>query len=134
MKAANSSTKVQAKPLVLLSLRSPQDRTIGTMKMSDVLSAFETLMDTGSLKIVEKLNTPARPERHFAIPQTYLDGPLRRWLNGGVGANGALWTHQSLALVKVERGENIVVSTGTASGKSLIFQIAVAHELLASNG
>ena len=39
-----------------------------------------------------------------------------------------------MALQLLENGENIAVATGTASGKSLIFQLAVAQELLAGSG
>jgi len=40
-----------------------------------------------------------------------------------------LWKHQVKALRAFEAGENIVVSTPTASGKSLIFQVAALRTL-----
>lgn len=102
--------------------------------MTNVLSAFEALIAAGDLEIVETLTTTPRPERRSAIPQPYMDGALRPWLQGSVGASGSLWNHQSLALERLELGDNVVVSTGTASGKSLIFQLAVGQELLSGDG
>lgn len=102
--------------------------------MTNVLNAFEAMIASGDLTVVETLSTDARPERRAPIPSVYADGPLREWLKNGVGAGGSLWNHQSLALEILARGDNLVVGTGTASGKSLIFQLAVAQELLAGGG
>ena len=43
---------------------------------------------------------------------------------------GQVWTHQADALAHLCSRRNVVVSTGTASGKSLIFQIYALHHLL----
>ena len=42
--------------------------------------------------------------------------------------NGALWLHQANALTELEKGRNIVISTSTASGKSLVFQLWTFHQ------
>ena len=42
--------------------------------------------------------------------------------------------HQSLGLEAHARGENVVIATGTASGKSLVFQAAMIRELLGGEG
>ncbi len=42
--------------------------------------------------------------------------------------NGALWLHQANALTELEQGRNIVISTSTASGKSLVFQLWTFHQ------
>lgn len=102
--------------------------------MTDVLSAFEAMIAAGDLNVVETLSTESRPERRALIPPTYADGPMREWLSNGVGAGGSLWNHQSLSLEILARGDNLVVGTGTASGKSLVFQLAVAQELLGGEG
>ena len=41
-----------------------------------------------------------------------------------------LWAHQAKALECLGRGENVVISTGTASGKSLIFRSFAFHQIL----
>jgi DEAD/DEAH box helicase domain-containing protein len=38
--------------------------------------------------------------------------------------SGALWAHQAEALNRLAAGEHVVLSTGTSSGKSLVFQAA----------
>ena len=40
-----------------------------------------------------------------------------------------LYSHQAKALNEIHKGKNIVVSTATASGKTLIFALAVAHAI-----
>jgi DEAD/DEAH box helicase domain-containing protein len=44
---------------------------------------------------------------------------------------GGLWTHQAEALAAARDGRHVVVSTGTASGKSLCFNLPVLETLLA---
>lgn len=41
----------------------------------------------------------------------------------------SLYTHQALALTSFQRGQHVVVSTGTSSGKSLVYQIPMAMAL-----
>ncbi len=48
----------------------------------------------------------------------------------GAGVPG-LWTHQAEALAAVRRGEDVLVTTPTASGKSLVFQVPPLEEALA---
>ena len=45
-------------------------------------------------------------------------------------SDSKVWNHQSVALKHLCEGRNVVVSTGTASGKSLIFQLYALHRLL----
>ena len=44
----------------------------------------------------------------------------------------ALWSHQSEGLAHARAGRNVAVSTGTASGKSLVYQLATFEQLLAN--
>lgn len=46
----------------------------------------------------------------------------------------SLWRHQALALQEIADGKHLVISTGTASGKSLVFMIPMIHELLHGTG
>lgn len=41
-----------------------------------------------------------------------------------------LYVHQVMAICAFQRGKNVVVSTGTSSGKSLVYQIPIACSLL----
>jgi DEAD/DEAH box helicase domain-containing protein len=79
----------------------------------------------GLLRLVR---TPARGAR-TVIPDPPLPEPLqsRLALQGITG----LWTHQAEALAAVRAGRHVVVSTGTASGKSLCFNLPVIETMLA---
>jgi DEAD/DEAH box helicase domain-containing protein len=99
-----------------------------------MLHAFEAMVTAGDLTIVESLEIPPNPERRSPIPASILAGPIRGWLRDHYASDGTLWRHQSLALEAIEKGNNVIVATGTASGKSLVFQIPVMHALLSGEG
>ncbi len=71
---------------------------------------------------------PARPARYATLPES-VDPRLAAALR----ARGVeqLYTHQAEALAAVARGENVVVSTATASGKSLCYTLPVLSRLAA---
>lgn len=62
-------------------------------------------------------------------------GPIPQWLGPEVAARLAdagveeLWQHQLQALAHLEAGRNVVIATGTGSGKSLVYQSAAAGML-----
>lgn len=60
-------------------------------------------------------------------------GPEVRALFAASGAD-VLWAHQAEALAALHAGQNVVVSTGTASGKSLIYQAAALQALRDGRG
>ena len=97
-------------------------------------SAIRNLLESNEFPVIEAFQIPERPAQFQEIPD-FLFGSgvgdfLRRWSgNLGLGDSG-LWTHQAQALEALGRGENVVVSTGTASGKSLIFRALALHKLL----
>lgn len=91
--------------------------------MPDMLDAFLKSVEALDLSVIEKIDLPVRPERLESIPTEYVDGRVGRWLGSDQFARG-LWAHQTEALRALEAGANVVISTGTASGKSLIFQAA----------
>lgn len=70
---------------------------------------------------------PPRPAR-FAAPQTGLPDALRALLEQERIAQ--FYSHQAECYDAVRSGENAVVSTGTASGKSLCFHLPVLAELV----
>jgi len=59
-----------------------------------------------------------------------LDPPLAEPLARALERNGVeqLWSHQAEGIDAVRRGENVLVTTPTASGKSLVFQLPVLEE------
>ena len=42
-----------------------------------------------------------------------------------------LWSHQAEGVRAVRAGRNVAIATGTASGKSLVYQLATFERLLA---
>ncbi|MEQ8719539.1 MAG: DEAD/DEAH box helicase [Acidimicrobiales bacterium] len=87
-----------------------------TSTLDDVIGR---LADDGRLVHVEHL--PARPARH-GRPETPVDPALLA--RAGVDE---LWSHQAEAVDLLRAGTSVVVATGTASGKSLCYQIPVAE-------
>ncbi|HLF02894.1 MAG TPA: DEAD/DEAH box helicase, partial [Anaerolineales bacterium] len=70
---------------------------------------------------------PARPAKYAAIPNM-LDSRLAEALRRrGIDQ---LYTHQREAVEAALRGENVAVVTGTASGKTLCYNLPVLHTLL----
>ena len=71
---------------------------------------------------------PARPGRPVDWPP-WVPEPLR----AGLRATGVVapWVHQAAAAELAHRGRHVVVATGTASGKSLAYQLPVLAALLA---
>ena len=76
---------------------------------------------SGIAREIERIELAGRPEQRATIPQALLSGSLGSDLRKS-HPDGTLWKHQSLALKQLGDGENVVIATGTASGKSLIFQ------------
>jgi DEAD/DEAH box helicase domain-containing protein len=71
---------------------------------------------------------PPRPPR-FAPLDPPLPGPLQAAL-GALGID-RLYTHQAEAVTAARAGRDVLVVTGTASGKSLAYQLPVLEALLA---
>ena len=96
--------------------------------MTTILQVFESLINSGKLPCMDRINLPARQERTADIPEAYRKGASGRWLMNDDKLQGRVWHHQALAMEAVLQ-KNIIVSTGTASGKSLIFQSSALHIL-----
>jgi DEAD/DEAH box helicase domain-containing protein len=79
----------------------------------------------GQLVHVERL--PARRARLIDLPED-----LPEPLPGRLRARGisCLWSHQAEAIALARSGAHVVVATGTASGKSLCYQLPVFEALL----
>ncbi len=61
-----------------------------------------------------------------------LDPPLPEPLMGAIRRHGVeqLWSHQAEGIAAARRGEDVLITTPTASGKSLVFQAPVLEEAL----
>ena len=93
--------------------------------MSDMLDQFVRLIEESKVSCVDRVDLPTRPERSTAIPDEYRNGSPGRWLTNDEKLRGRVWLHQAEAMRVAAEGHNLVISTGTASGKSLVFQSTV---------
>jgi len=80
------------------------------------------LADDGRVVHVEQ--TAARP-----AAMGLLDHPFPPSVEAALGSE-TLWSHQAEAINLVRSGTNVVVATGTASGKSRCFQLPIAETVL----
>ena len=82
-------------------------------------------------QIVHSEDVPSREARYGA-----LDRPLHARLQAALADAGRrdLYTHQTDAVNAVRRGKNVIVSTPTASGKSLCYNLPVIETLLQDRG
>ncbi|MFM7271002.1 MAG: DEAD/DEAH box helicase [Actinomycetes bacterium] len=73
-------------------------------------------------RAVHDAEIPARPERTASLRD-----PLDPAVASGLAARGidTLWSHQVAAIDHLRSGRHTVVATGTASGKSLCYQIPI---------
>ncbi len=97
--------------------------------MQDVKSFVDRLKasKTISASIVHHRYLPAQPSR-FGKPGVLLHHKLQKAM-AREGIHG-LYTHQAEALERLARGENVVVATPTASGKTLIYTLPVLQAVL----
>ena len=92
--------------------------------MADMLKEFGRLIGIDDVSSVDRLDLAARAERSTSIPDAYSSGSPGRWLTNDEKLRGRVWLHQAKAMTIAAEGRNLVISTGTASGKSLVFQSA----------
>lgn len=102
--------------------------------MTSMLKEFECLINGDDVSCVDRLDLPARVERSTTIPNAYSCGPTGRWLTNDDRLRGRVWLHQAKAMEIAAEGRNLVISTGTASGKSLVFQSAAFRMLNEDDG
>lgn len=79
--------------------------------------------------ILERIELPRRPEKLACIPATYRYCRASAAILKPIGAAESLWSHQSAALDKIDAGENVLLTTGTGSGKTLVFQLPLLRML-----
>ena len=96
--------------------------------------ALRNILQGDDFSVIESFEIPGQPARYAAIPRFLFDScvgqHLDRQFRQTTTGTGALWAHQALALNALGSGDNVVISTGTASGKSLVFQSLAFHSVL----
>ena len=80
---------------------------------------------------VARLDILASQERRSPAPVGIAQGPACL-MTREAGAGGQLWLRQAESLGALDRGENVVMATSTASGKSMVFQAWTLHGIKAS--
>ena len=89
----------------------------------------DQLLTDLKLNVRERVDIPPRAECRTEVPKAITHGPASSALNAKI-PSGQVWKHQAETWEHLFAGRNVVISTGTASGKSLIFQIYALHCLL----
>jgi len=89
-----------------------------------VSTYVERLIEELNLDVNIELQTDSRLEKRRPLPQELLIDSLAPTFRRLLGREDlTVWEHQAKALQHLVSRRNVVVSTGTASGKSLVFQI-----------
>lgn len=99
-------------------------------KEPEYMNAIDLLLSSTEAAIVDRVDIPARPERLVLPPEIYLRERIFAWLKQIIGGRGHIWKHQGMALHALEEAKNIVLATGTGSGKSLVFQADTLRRLI----
>ena len=80
------------------------------------------------MDIRDEITIPGQEARHGAVPAWLAGSPVWPAVKAQTGG-GQLYLHQDMGLELLGQGHNLVISTGTASGKSLVFQAPTLHHL-----
>ena len=92
-------------------------------------NALRDILQT--MDVVEQFEIPGRQAKHVPIPEFLSNSPIGSHLSRQFGGReNPLWSHQAEALNILAQGDNLVLSTGTASGKSLVFRCLAFHKAL----
>ena len=80
------------------------------------------------MNIHDEITIPGQEARHGATPSWLADSQIWPAVNAQTDG-GQLYLHQAMGLELLGQGHNLVISTGTASGKSLVFQAPTLDHL-----
>jgi DEAD/DEAH box helicase domain-containing protein len=116
-----------AKPAIRILLLDPPGNPAELLAALDADLSLRQPAADGRPRIVHLHHLPARPARMVPLPDD-LPEPLGDRL-ALAGVEG-LYTHQAEAYRLVAAGRHVVVATGTASGKSLCYQLPLLERLL----
>jgi DEAD/DEAH box helicase domain-containing protein len=93
---------------------------------SDLLAAALAGTDVDERPLRHVAELPPRSGRPHAWPAWAEPDVVRAFADRGISCP---WTHQAVAAELAHAGRHVVVSTGTASGKSLAYQLPVLNAL-----
>ena len=93
---------------------------------------YNTLRDIlQTMVVMEEFEIPGRQAKRVPIPEFLSNSPIGSYLSPRFGGReNPLWSHQAQALEILAQGDNLVLSTGAASGKSLVFHCLAFHKAL----
>ena len=83
------------------------------------------------MNIHDEITIPGQEARYGDAPDWLTASPAWPAVKAQTG-DGQLYLHQAMGLELVGQGHNLVISTGTASGKSLVFQAPTLDHLAAN--
>jgi len=96
------------------------------MSVDSLLSRWRSQPEIAA-NIVEWRSLPARPARYTPFPHELQPGLIAALRNSGIEG---LYLHQARAWEATQAGQNLVIVTGTASGKTLCYNLPVIDCLL----
>jgi len=88
--------------------------------------------ETAGPNVVETFTVPSRTERTLPAPAAFRTGAAAQFIRAQTGSL-KVYRHQKIALEHVANDNNVVIATGTASGKSLVYQAAAIRGLVSSD-
>lgn len=94
------------------------------------MNPLELFAQATEATIVDRHEIPPREERMVLPPPAYREGPIQKFLRVIGRGREHIWMNQGMSLEALDQAYNIVMATGTGSGKSLVFQAAVIRKLL----
>lgn len=100
---------------------------------SDHRQLADAFVAASGASVIERVEIDPRPARLAPPPERYRTAPVSTWLRAFLGGGQEVYRHQALALRSLER-DHVVLSTATASGKSLVFMAPAIAELLTGPG
>ena len=106
---------------------------IQRIQSHSMYNALRRRLRDNDFTVVEQFEIPGRSSRHAPIPRFLFNSRLGLHLHRTSKEakwDGPLWVHQAKALEALGNGNNVVLSTGTASGKSLVFRALAFHKSL----
>ena len=93
--------------------------------------ALRDVLYSNEFSVIERFEVPGRAASDAPIPRFLFDSRVGSYLGRHLNhRENPLWAHQARALEELGHGRNVVVSTGTASGKSLVFMSFAFHTTL----
>lgn len=94
------------------------------------MNAFELITNMTQAAIVARHEIPARPERLVGLPEHCQTERMRAWFKAMTHGHDQIWLHQRMSLDSLNAGQNVVLATGTGSGKSLPFFADTVRRLI----